>query len=97
MIKGIRVGGTGTALSYLDTLVVPIIENTPNEEDLKDSMAQVCEASLNIICDSYLIRLRPWKNIQMQLLCSSGGMEYTCGVRSPLIDTIDAFNTCNRS
>ena len=38
MIKGVRIGGTGPALSYLDTLVVPIIENTPNEEDLKDSM-----------------------------------------------------------
>lgn len=40
MIKGVRIGGTGRALSYLDTLVVPIIENTPNEEDLKDSMAE---------------------------------------------------------
>lgn len=40
MIKGVRVGGTGPALSYLDTLVVPIIENTPFEEDLRDSMAE---------------------------------------------------------
>ncbi|KAF8326978.1 Methylthioribulose-1-phosphate dehydratase [Cantharellus anzutake] len=40
MIKGIRIGGMGKALSYLDTLVIPIIENTPFEEDLKDSMAQ---------------------------------------------------------
>ena len=40
MIKGVRVGGTGHALSYLDTLELPIIENTPNEEDLKDSMAE---------------------------------------------------------
>ncbi|KAF5377812.1 hypothetical protein D9615_006675 [Tricholomella constricta] len=40
MIKGVRVAGTGHALSYLDTLVLPIIENTPNEEDLKDSMAE---------------------------------------------------------
>ena len=40
MIKGVRIGGTGTALSYLDTLEIPIIENTPNEEDLKDSMAE---------------------------------------------------------
>ncbi|TFK23067.1 Methylthioribulose-1-phosphate dehydratase [Coprinopsis marcescibilis] len=40
MIKGIRLAGTGKALSYLDTLVVPIIENTPHEEDLKDSMAE---------------------------------------------------------
>jgi len=39
MIKGVRVGGMKSALSYLDTLEVPIIENTPNEEDLKDSMA----------------------------------------------------------
>jgi len=39
MIKGIRIGGIGKALSYLDKLVVPIIENTPFEEDLTDSMA----------------------------------------------------------
>ncbi|CAE6440827.1 unnamed protein product [Rhizoctonia solani] len=40
MIKGVREAGTGRALSYLDTVVVPIIENTPFEEDLKDSMAE---------------------------------------------------------
>ncbi|KAG8958093.1 Methylthioribulose-1-phosphate dehydratase [Tulasnella sp. 419] len=40
MIKGVRVGGKGAALSYLDTLIVPIIENTPHEEDLCDSMAE---------------------------------------------------------
>ncbi|CUA68770.1 methylthioribulose-1-phosphate dehydratase [Rhizoctonia solani] len=40
MIKGVRDAGTGKALSYLDTVVVPIIENTPFEEDLKDSMAE---------------------------------------------------------
>ncbi|KAJ3565766.1 hypothetical protein NP233_g7433 [Leucocoprinus birnbaumii] len=40
MIKGVRIGGTGAALSYLDTLVIPIIENTPFEEDLRDSMAE---------------------------------------------------------
>ncbi|CAK5283381.1 unnamed protein product [Mycena citricolor] len=38
MIKGVRIAGTGAALSYLDTLEVPIIENTPVERDLKDSM-----------------------------------------------------------
>jgi methylthioribulose-1-phosphate dehydratase len=41
MIKGVRIGGKGAALSYLDTLTVPIIENTPHEEDLRDSMADV--------------------------------------------------------
>ncbi|KAG5337952.1 Methylthioribulose-1-phosphate dehydratase [Termitomyces sp. Mn162] len=40
MIKGVRIGGTGKTLSYLDTLELPIIENTPDEEDLKDSMAE---------------------------------------------------------
>ncbi|KAH8114511.1 Methylthioribulose-1-phosphate dehydratase [Phellopilus nigrolimitatus] len=44
MIKGLRIAGTGKALSYLDTLVIPIIENTPNEEDLKDSMAETMKA-----------------------------------------------------
>jgi len=40
MIKGVRQGGVGAAMSYLDTLEVPIIENTPHEEDLRDSMAE---------------------------------------------------------
>jgi len=38
MIKGMRIGGMGKALSYLDTLVIPIIENTPDEEDLRFDM-----------------------------------------------------------
>ena len=36
-----RVGGVGSALSYLDTLVIPIIENTPDEEDLREGMEEV--------------------------------------------------------
>jgi methylthioribulose-1-phosphate dehydratase len=43
MIKGVRIAGMKSALSYLDTLEVPIIENTPNEEDLKESMASAME------------------------------------------------------
>lgn len=39
MIKGVRIGGTGTTLQYMDILTVPIIENTPHEEDLTESMA----------------------------------------------------------
>ncbi|CAD6576642.1 MAG: Methylthioribulose-1-phosphate dehydratase [Cyphobasidiales sp. Tagirdzhanova-0007] len=38
MIKGMRIAGMRTVLSYLDTLVVPIIENTPDEEDLRFDM-----------------------------------------------------------
>jgi ribulose-5-phosphate 4-epimerase/fuculose-1-phosphate aldolase len=43
MIKGVRVGGMNEAHSYLDTLEVPIIDNTPHEEDLKDSMAEAMQ------------------------------------------------------
>ncbi|KAF8773790.1 methylthioribulose-1-phosphate dehydratase-like [Argiope bruennichi] len=39
MIKGIIKGKTGVPYRYDDKLVVPIIENTPFEKDLKDRMA----------------------------------------------------------
>ncbi len=42
MIKGIRRGSTKENLKYYDRLVVPIIENTAQEEDLEARMAQVC-------------------------------------------------------
>ena len=41
MIKGVRWGGVEGAMTYLDELVVPIIENTPEEEDLRHTMAEV--------------------------------------------------------
>ncbi|ORY05124.1 methylthioribulose-1-phosphate dehydratase [Basidiobolus meristosporus CBS 931.73] len=40
MIKGIRRGSSKTNFRYFDTLVVPIVENTPEEEDLTERMAQ---------------------------------------------------------
>lgn len=43
MIKGIKKDTTGMNYRYDDDLVVPIIENTPFEKDLKDSMAQIME------------------------------------------------------
>jgi len=39
MIKGIQKGSSGTKYRYDDKLIVPIIENTPFEKDLKDRMA----------------------------------------------------------
>ncbi|KAI7887036.1 methylthioribulose-1-phosphate dehydratase [Lichtheimia hyalospora FSU 10163] len=44
MIKGIRRGSTKTNLRYFDKLVVPIVENTPEEEDLTDRMAEAMKA-----------------------------------------------------
>ncbi|XP_003225217.2 methylthioribulose-1-phosphate dehydratase isoform X1 [Anolis carolinensis] len=40
MIKGIQKCTTGGYFRYDDTLVVPIIENTPEEKDLKERMAK---------------------------------------------------------
>ncbi|KAJ1978265.1 Methylthioribulose-1-phosphate dehydratase [Dimargaris xerosporica] len=40
MIKGIRRGTTGQSYNNTDRLVVPIIENAPQEGDLADAMAQ---------------------------------------------------------
>jgi methylthioribulose-1-phosphate dehydratase len=43
MIKGVRIGGNGKTLRFFDTLTVPIIENTADEEDLTDGMAKAME------------------------------------------------------
>jgi methylthioribulose-1-phosphate dehydratase len=43
MIKGIKIGTSGKNLRYHDELVVPIIENTPEEKDLKVAMAKAME------------------------------------------------------
>lgn len=43
MIKGIRLGGHGKTLRFFDTLEVPIIENTADEEDLTSGMAEAME------------------------------------------------------
>lgn len=43
MIKGIKKGSSKENMRYDDTLVVPIIENTPFEKDLTDRMASVME------------------------------------------------------
>lgn len=41
MIKGVRRGGVGKTLAFFDTLEIPIIENTADEEDLTEGMAKV--------------------------------------------------------
>ncbi|TSK20015.1 Methylthioribulose-1-phosphate dehydratase [Bagarius yarrelli] len=43
MIKGICRGNSGLNFRYDETLVVPIIENTPEEKDLKERMARAME------------------------------------------------------
>uniref|UniRef100_UPI00398EF55B methylthioribulose-1-phosphate dehydratase isoform X2 n=1 Tax=Pristiophorus japonicus TaxID=55135 RepID=UPI00398EF55B len=43
MIKGIRKCQSGGSYRYDDLLVVPIIENTPEEKDLKERMARAMD------------------------------------------------------
>ncbi|ETW81899.1 hypothetical protein HETIRDRAFT_434289 [Heterobasidion irregulare TC 32-1] len=74
MIKGVRIGGTGQALSYLDTLEVPIIENTPNEEDLKDSMAEAmikypAAAGVLVRCHGVYVWGNDWEKAKTQTEC----------------------------
>lgn len=45
MIKGIKKGSSKESLRYDDTLIVPIIENTPFEKDLTSSLKQAIEGN----------------------------------------------------
>ncbi|XP_077994618.1 methylthioribulose-1-phosphate dehydratase-like [Glandiceps talaboti] len=54
MIKGIRNDVTGKSLNNTDMLVVPIIENTEHEEDLKERMRQAMEKYPE--CPAVLVR-----------------------------------------
>lgn len=44
MIKGIRIGSTSSNLRFFDDCIVPIIENTPEERDLTQRMAEAMVA-----------------------------------------------------
>ncbi|XP_060117191.1 methylthioribulose-1-phosphate dehydratase [Heteronotia binoei] len=54
MIKGIKKCTTGGYFRYDDTLVVPIVENTPEEKDLKQRMVQ----AMNDYPDSCAVLVR---------------------------------------
>ncbi|KAJ8329783.1 hypothetical protein BDV3_003960 [Batrachochytrium dendrobatidis] len=54
MIKGIRKGETSTNYKYYEKLVVPIIENTAEEEDLKERM----EAAMKAYPDTNAVLVR---------------------------------------
>ena len=78
MIKGIRRGTTKTNLRYFDKLVVPIVENTPEEEDLTDRMAKV--TLIYFLSDKKLIWVsRLWRNTPKPTLFLSVDMAFMCG------------------
>lgn len=47
MIKGIKKGSSKESFRYDDTLIVPIIENTPFEKDLTTSLKKAIEGNYN--------------------------------------------------
>ena len=49
MIKGIRIGSSKQNFKYYDMLEIPIIENTAEEQDLKDRMNQVRETFRHVL------------------------------------------------
>jgi methylthioribulose-1-phosphate dehydratase len=77
MIKGVRLGGVGKTLRFFDTLEIPIIENTADEEDLTDGMAKVC--CVRTLSKSPLT-CRQWKRTPMQRLSLSGDTVSMSGV-----------------
>ncbi|KAH8090880.1 cytoplasm protein [Filobasidium floriforme] len=75
MIKGMRLAGTGKALAYFDTLEIPIIENTADEEDLTGGM----EAAMNEYPESGVVLVRQhgsynwgktWEQAKTQAECA---------------------------
>jgi methylthioribulose-1-phosphate dehydratase len=72
MIKGIRRGSTKENLKYYDRLVVPIIENTAQEEDLEARMAQVCCWSIDVNVKIFMQDNRRCMSTQKQMLFSFG-------------------------
>lgn len=84
MIKGVRIGGTGKTLAFFDTLEVPIIENTADEEDLTEGMAavrffrHVKADGVTYLSDIMLIRL--WRSFLERLPYWSDDTVSTSGV-----------------
>ncbi|KAG8815790.1 Methylthioribulose-1-phosphate dehydratase [Serendipita sp. 399] len=74
MIKGIRWAGVDNPMTYLDELVVPIIENTPEEEDLRhtlvDTMRQYPKAAAVLVRRHGVYVWGPtWESAKTQAEC----------------------------
>ncbi|KAG8782425.1 Methylthioribulose-1-phosphate dehydratase [Serendipita sp. 407] len=74
MIKGVRWAGVDNPMTYLDELVVPIIENTPEEEDLRhtlvDTMKQYPKAAAVLVRRHGVYVWGPtWESAKTQAEC----------------------------
>lgn len=69
MIKGMRIGGMTTVMSYGDTLVIPIIANTPDEEDLREGMEEAMRKYPNAVSPFFPPTSRAGADERCSLLC----------------------------
>ncbi|KZV90313.1 Methylthioribulose-1-phosphate dehydratase [Exidia glandulosa HHB12029] len=94
MIKGVRIGGVGKALTYLDTLIVPVIDNTPNEEDLTDSMAEAMKkypdaAAVLVRRHGVYVWGADWEKAKAQAECLDYLFEIAVKMRSARLPVYD--------
>ncbi|KAJ3255630.1 hypothetical protein HK103_006155 [Boothiomyces macroporosus] len=76
MIKGIRKGSTDAYHKYYDKITVPIIENTAEERDLKDRMAQAMKDYP--LANAVLVRrhgVYVWGDTWQKVKMKSAGMD----------------------
>lgn len=52
-----RIAGMGNVLAFGDTLVIPIIANTPDEEDLREGMEEAMRKYPDAVRSSSLHRV----------------------------------------
>lgn len=92
MIKGMRIGGMTTVMSYGDTLVIPIIANTPDEEDLREGMEEAMRKYPN--APAVLVRRHgtyswgaDWEKAKAQAECLDYLLEVAVKMRLAGIET----------
>jgi methylthioribulose-1-phosphate dehydratase len=83
MIKGVRLGGNGKTLRFFDTLEVPIIENTADEEDLTDGMREAMErypdaAAVLVRRHGVYVWGNTWEQAKTQAECLDYLFEMAC-------------------
>lgn len=91
MLKGIWRGSSAMVHRYDDTLVVPIIENTPEERDLKASMAHAMQRYPD--SNAVLVRRhgvyvcgRTWQQTKSMCECYDYLFELACRMRQLGLD-----------
>ncbi|PVF97686.1 Methylthioribulose-1-phosphate dehydratase [Serendipita vermifera] len=92
MIKGVRWGGVRKTMTYLDELVVPIIENTPEEEDLRHTMVEAMKeypdaAAVLVRRHGVYVWGPSWESAKTQAECLDYLFELSVKMKQAGVDT----------